>query len=112
MEVSFNNTNCGWKESYSDSAFVIDHSALSASKITSKVDAAAGKKPSSNGVVLPGVSMANGPVQRDVPMPDAVTNGVPAAKRKARDSLQKPKYAEPESSDDDDIPLVCSISIV
>lgn len=63
-----------------------------------------------NGEVTPGISIRNGPVldQNDIPMKDLPTtvNGT-AAKRKTRESMDKPSYAEAESSDDD-VPLVNS----
>ena len=61
----------------------------------------------SNAVVQPGISIRNGPVEQvDTLMTDgneALTNG--HSKRKVRESLNKPSYAEAESSDDDE-PLV------
>lgn len=61
----------------------------------------------SNGVVQPGISIRNGPVEEtDTVMTDvneAPTNG--HTKRKARESLIKPSYAEADSTDDDE-PLV------
>lgn len=53
----------------------------------------------------PGVSVRFGPVQdKDVKMEDADAQG--ANKRKSRASIdKKPKYAEPESSEEDE-PLV------
>lgn len=61
-----------------------------------------------NGSVDPGVSIRFGPVQdKDVDMEDVDAHGV--SKRKSRASIDKKKtYAEPESSDDDDQPLVRS----
>ena len=61
----------------------------------------------SNGDVQPGISIRNGPVEQvDTIMTDVndvQTNGY--TKRKVRESLNKPSYAENESSDDDE-PLV------
>lgn len=61
----------------------------------------------SNGVVQSGISIRNGPVEEvDAVMIDvneAHTNG--HAKRKVRESLNKPSYADADSSDDDE-PLV------
>ena len=61
----------------------------------------------SNGDVQPGISIRNGPVEQvDTTMTDVndvQTNGY--TKRKVRESLNKPSYAENESSDDDE-PLV------
>lgn len=63
-----------------------------------------------NGEVMPGISMAHGEVKvQDTPMTDSrndLTNGAAVAKRKVRESLTRPSYAEAESSDDDQ-PLVC-----
>jgi DNA topoisomerase-1 len=61
-----------------------------------------------NGTVEPGVSIRFGPVQdKDVDMEDADAHGV--SKRKSRASIDNKKtYAEPESSDEDDQPLVRS----
>ena len=61
----------------------------------------------SSGAVQPGISIRNGPVeQMDTLMTDVneiQTNG--HTKRKVRESLNKPSYADAESSDDDE-PLV------
>ncbi|EHY59729.1 DNA topoisomerase 1 [Exophiala dermatitidis] len=79
--------------------------ALSASKIPSTVDATMDREIPTNGEVMPGISMANGDVKvEDTPMTDGNDNVVNGAKRKARDSLTRPDYAEAESSDDD-VPL-------
>lgn len=63
-----------------------------------------------NGNVQPGISLVNGPVrEEDVKMPDVngtTTNGAVPAKRKVRESLARPNYADSESSDDDDVPLI------
>ncbi|OAG40058.1 hypothetical protein AYO21_05739 [Fonsecaea monophora] len=81
---------------------------LSSSKIPSSLDAAMDRQIPTNGEVVPGISMANGEVKVEELSPpgnkDSVPNGVAAAKRKARESLTRPSYAEPESSDDD-LPL-------
>jgi hypothetical protein len=63
-----------------------------------------------NGNVDPGVSIRFGPVQdKDVDMEDADADAHGVSKRKSRASIDKKKtYAEPESSDDDDQPLVRS----
>jgi len=62
-----------------------------------------------NGEVMPGISMANGDVKvQDISMNDNLTNGTALAKRKVRDSLTRPTYAQSESSDDDQ-PLVCAL---
>lgn len=58
---------------------------------------------------MPGISIRNGPVQEiDTPMHDAnggETNRGPV-KRKVRDSLTRPSYADAVSSEEDDKPLV------
>ncbi|KIW92412.1 uncharacterized protein Z519_07396 [Cladophialophora bantiana CBS 173.52] len=81
---------------------------LSSSKIPSSIDAAMDRQIPTNGEVVPGISMANGEVKVEELSPsgnkDNLLNGVAAAKRKARESLTRPSYAEPESSDDD-LPL-------
>lgn len=59
-----------------------------------------------NGHVDPGVSIRFGPVQgKDTGVDDAESG---AAKRKSRISIDQPRksYAEPESSEEDDQPLV------
>ncbi|KIX01350.1 uncharacterized protein Z518_09075 [Rhinocladiella mackenziei CBS 650.93] len=80
-------------------------SPLSSSKIPSSVDATMDRQIPTNGEVLPGISMANGDVKlEDTPMTDPkdnLTNGAAMAKRKVRESLTRPSYAEAESSDDD-----------
>ena len=54
--------------------------------------------------------MAHGPVtDQDTHMVDingAMTNGTVPAKRKARESIARPDYADAESSDDE--PMVCA----
>ena len=83
---------------------------MSSAKIPASLDKQLDKENPSNGALHPGISIRNGPVTEDVTMKDAsgpVTNGVGPGKRKARDSIAKPSYAEAESSDDD-IPLVCA----
>ncbi|OAP57182.1 hypothetical protein AYL99_07920 [Fonsecaea erecta] len=81
---------------------------LSSSKIPSSLDAAMDRQIPTNGEVVPGISMANGEVKVEELSPpgnkDNALNGVGTAKRKARESLTRPSYAEPESSDDD-LPL-------
>lgn len=63
-----------------------------------------------NGHVEPGVSLRFGPVQsEDAQMEDAETdaNAPGPSKRKARASTsQRPSYAEPDSSEEEDKPLV------
>lgn len=88
--------------------FLVQH-ALSKDTVSESVDRAMDRALPSNGDVLPGISIRNGPVQEvDIPMPDA--NGVEVGggpvKRKARESLNRPSYAEPETSEDDNKPLV------
>lgn len=65
-------------------------------------------KLATNGDIDPGVSVRFGPVQdRDVHMPDADADSRGVSKRKSRTSMeQKKSYVEPESSDEDDQPLV------
>ncbi|KIX93162.1 uncharacterized protein Z520_11219 [Fonsecaea multimorphosa CBS 102226] len=81
---------------------------LSSSKIPFSLDAAMDRQIPTNGEVVPGISMANGEVKVEELSPpgnkDNTPNGVAAAKRKIRESLTRPSYAEPESSDDD-LPL-------
>lgn len=88
---------------------------MSAKTIPKSVDAAMDKANPSNGHVQPGISIRNGPVEdHDHHMPDvngAEVNGS-TTKRKSRGSLAKPSYAEAESSDEDDQPLVRSILVV
>ena len=83
------------------------HAPVSSSTIPASLDKQMDKQIPSNGHVMPGVSIRNGPVTEDTAMPDV--NGAASAKRKARESMARPKYAESESSDDDK-PLVCSYS--
>lgn len=63
----------------------------------------------SNGHIMPGISIRNGPMEdADHPMSDVngvETNGS-TSKRKSRGSLAKPPYTEANSSDEDDMPLV------
>jgi hypothetical protein len=58
---------------------------------------------------MPGVSMAHGEVKIEPASPshtkDVLANGAAAAKRKVRDSIMRPDYADTESSGDD-LPLV------
>ena len=83
------------------------HAPVSSSTIPASLDKQMDKQTPSNGHVMPGVSIRNGPVTEDTKMPDV--NGAASAKRKARESMARPNYAESESSDDDK-PLVCSDS--
>lgn len=65
-------------------------------------------KSAANGDIEPGVSVRFGAVQdADVKMTDADADARGVSKRKSRASVdQKKSYAEPESSDEDDQPLV------
>ena len=84
---------------------------VSSAKIPTSVDRQMDKQMPTNGEVQPGISMANGPVtEQDTKMSDvngAMTNGAVPAKRKVRESLARPDYADAESSDDDQ-PMVCA----
>ena len=96
------------------SSFTIVPHTLSKDVIHETVDRAMDRAVPPNGDVLPGISIRNGPVQEvDTPMPDA--NGVEAnggpAKRKIRESLMKPSYADAETSEEDDKPLVWTADI-
>ena len=84
---------------------LLAHAPVSSSTIPASLDKQMDKQTPSNGHVMPGVSIRNGPVTEDTTMPDV--NGAASAKRKARESMARPNYAESESSDDDK-PLVCS----
>lgn len=66
------------------------------------------KAQSPNGTSDPAISIRYGAVQdKDVDMQDADADAPGASKRKSRASIDQQKsYAEPESSDDDDQPLV------
>ena len=82
---------------------------MSAKTIPKSVDDAMDKANPSNRHVQPGISIRNGPMEdHDHHMPDV--NGVEingsTSKRKSRGSLAKPSYAEAESSDEDEQPLV------
>ena len=81
---------------------------LSKNATSQPVDKAMDLGVPSSGVVLPAISIRNGPGQEiDTPMPDA--NGIEMngalIKRKVRESLTRPSYADAESSEDD-MPLV------
>src|ERR1700744_272681 len=82
---------------------------LSANKIPSSVDATLDRQIPSNGEVMPGVSIAHGEIKVEDASPSnnkaSLTNGAGAVKRKVRESLTRPDYADAESSDDD-LPLV------
>ncbi|ETI26543.1 hypothetical protein G647_03320 [Cladophialophora carrionii CBS 160.54] len=81
---------------------------LSADKIPSSVDATLDRQIPSNGTVMPGISIAHGEVKMEDASPsDAkgdLVNGAGAGKRKFRESVTRPDYADAESSDDD-VPL-------
>lgn len=79
-------------------------------RISKSVDQAMDKQIPSNGHVEPGVSVRMGPIEEmDVDTPP--TNGNVNGKRKARSSLTNGRsYKEESSSEDDDKPLVRSIS--
>lgn len=85
---------------------------MSSAKIPSSVDRQMDKQIPTNGVVQPGISMAHGPVtESDTHMTGvhaAITNGAAPAKRKARESIARPDYADAESSDDE--PMVCALN--
>ena len=96
------------------SSFAIVPHTLSKDIIHETVDKAMDRAVPPSGDVLPGISIRNGPVQEvDTPMPDA--NGVGAnggpAKRKGRENLAKPSYADAETSKEDDKPLVWTADI-
>lgn len=59
-----------------------------------------------NGHVDPGISIRFGPVKsEDTEMDDAGSDAL-AGKRKSRTSVDQKSYAEPESSEEEDQPLV------
>lgn len=87
---------------------------MSTKTIPKSVDDAMDKAIPSKDHVQPGISIRNGPMEdHDHHMPDV--NGVEingsTSKRKSRGSLAKPSYAEAESSDEDNQPLVCYILV-
>lgn len=82
---------------------------MSAKTVPKAIDEELDKSIPSNNRVRPGISIRNGPLEdRDHQMPDA--NGVEmngsTNKRKSRGGLGKPSYAQADSSDEDDQPLV------
>ena len=91
---------------------VIVTQAISSAKIPSVVDATLDRQMPNNSKTMPGISISHG----DVKVEDSstsnkagLTNGAAAAaKRKVRESLTRPVYADSESSDDD-LPLVCNL---
>jgi hypothetical protein len=64
--------------------------------------------------VQPGISLRNGPVtEQNITMRDingTMANGAVSTKRKIRESMTRPDYAESESSEDDQ-PLVCPLPL-
>jgi hypothetical protein len=86
---------------------------LSEDIIPHSVDATLDRQIPSNGEVMPGVSISHGAVKVEETSPaahkDVLANGTAAGKRKA--SLNRPDYADSESSDDE-VPLVsqCCLS--
>jgi len=62
---------------------------------------------------MPGISIRNGPLdETDMPIADMngdQVNGNGPQKRKVRESMTRPSYADEESSGDDDKPLVRAI---
>ncbi|CAK4031380.1 DNA topoisomerase 1 [Lecanosticta acicola] len=73
--------------------------------IVSEADMSNGNTPS-KGTALPGISIANGPVEEmdiDKPITNGVKNGITNGKRKA--SLANGKSYKDESDSDDDVPL-------
>ena len=77
-------------------------SPVSTAKIPASLDKQMDKANPTNGEVQPGISLRNGPMSEDTEMKDANGTAAPA-KRKA----SRPSYAEAESSEDDDQPIVC-----
>jgi hypothetical protein len=82
---------------------------VSADKIPSSLDATLDRQIPSNGEVMPGVSIAHGEVKIEDASPSnskaVLANSAAAGKRKVRDSITRPDYADAESSGDD-LPLV------
>lgn len=78
--------------------------------IPKSLDKVMDKANPSNSHVEPGISIRNGPVAEMDVVPDAAgpeLNGNGPSKRKSRGSIgHKVSYAEAESSEDDDKPLV------
>ena len=74
-------------------------------RVSRTVDAAMDKSLPNNKEVVPGISLSSGPMLAgNVPMRDVdSTNGY--VKRKVRESMSRPSYADAESSDDDDLPI-------
>lgn len=83
--------------------------AMSEDRISKDVDRKLDKEFPSNGHVEPGVSVRMGPVEpMDVDPP--ATNGTANGKRKARNSITNGKSYKEASSDEDDKPLVRSLT--
>ena len=80
---------------------------LSKDIVAKKVDQAMDKTLPPSSDIQPGISIRNGPIQ-EIEMADAngvETNG-DTTKRKSRGTMHRPSYAEAESSEEDDKPLV------
>jgi hypothetical protein len=75
----------------------------SSAVIPAAIDRQMDKQLPTNGETLPGVSIRNGPITEDVPMKD-VNGSSSNVKRK----VSRPSYAEDDSEDDDDKPIVCA----
>lgn len=79
-------------------------------RISKSDDRAMAEGTPSNGHVEPGISIRMGPVE-DMDIDQPVTNGNANGKRKSRGSLTNGKsYREASSSEEDDKPLVRSMS--
>lgn len=85
----------------------LDANPLSNEHISKSVDRSSGATPATNGATQPGISVRYGPADdKDIEMQDADVNGTSQSKRKSRSSVGKVSYAEQESSEEDDKPLV------
>lgn len=80
----------------------------SSARLATPPSAKSNGQSSTNGELDPGVSVRFGAVQgKDVKMKDADEDAHGVSKRKSRASIDQQKsYAEPDSSDEDDQPLV------
>lgn len=76
---------------------------VSNARISAADDRALDKSDSKAGLLPPGVSIRNGPVDGDSMDVDAATNGT---KRKSRSSIENAVNYK-DDSDSDDAPLVC-----
>lgn len=86
---------------------LLDSKPLSNEHISKSADRSSGNTPATNGATQPGISIRYGPADdNDLEMRDADVNGSSQSKRKSRSSAGKISYAEPESSEEDDKPLV------